>query len=252
MITRYIISAAAFLILMPLAAGLLDGISRMLGDKLLQRKGASIAQPINDVRKLISKEGISLRGESNFYSALALIAEAAAGCVLIAGQNMFLALALMVIGMVMKSAAARDAKYSLQAMCLIPALLICMISLYLYSGSSVLPMIGALAAMAFVFVIIYRGSNAEKLVSNAGLRSVSQITLWYEKGFMLVLMCFFFAGSTAAGWAAGGGFGIILWLLCGVVDIYLPADDNREMLIKSWFAAGTVGLVNVLMLMICF
>ena len=62
--TIRLISIAAYLILAPLAGGLIAGLDRKITARMQGRKGPSILQPFYDLAKLFSKEtliGLNLR-----------------------------------------------------------------------------------------------------------------------------------------------------------------------------------------------
>ncbi len=57
----------AYLVLAPLAGGLLAGIDRKLSARMQSRWGPPVLQPFYDVAKLVRKENIVVRRSQNFY-----------------------------------------------------------------------------------------------------------------------------------------------------------------------------------------
>ena len=73
MIIKTIISVIAYLILAPLAGGLLAGLDRKLSARMQRRVGPPILQPFYDVLKLFEKEKQTVTKVQDYYVMLFVI-----------------------------------------------------------------------------------------------------------------------------------------------------------------------------------
>ena len=90
MIIKTIISVIAYLILAPLAGGLLAGLDRKLSARMQRRVGPPILQPFYDVLKLFEKEKQTVTKVQDYYVMLFVIFVMASGAIFFAGGDLLL------------------------------------------------------------------------------------------------------------------------------------------------------------------
>jgi formate hydrogenlyase subunit 4 len=65
---RSLLWAAAFVVLGPVAGGLLSGLDRKISARMQRRRGPSLLQPFYDVFKLFEKENVIVNVSQNLYA----------------------------------------------------------------------------------------------------------------------------------------------------------------------------------------
>ena len=134
-----------YLLLAPLAGGLLAGFDRILTARMQSRKGPPVLQPFYDVFKLLEKRGTVVNGFQNFYMICFLIFVMLTGVLFFSGGDLLLTIfALTVAGVfLVLGAYSTNSPYStigaerelLQMMAYEPMLLIVAIGMYLVTCS---------------------------------------------------------------------------------------------------------------------
>lgn len=134
-----------YLVLAPVAGGLLAGLDRIVSARMQSRMGPPILQPFYDVYKLWRKENIVVRRSQNFYIFFFLILMIFTGALFYAGSDLLLvifALTLSAIFFVLGAYKA-SSPYSflgaerelIQMMAYEPMVLLCAVGMYMVTGS---------------------------------------------------------------------------------------------------------------------
>ncbi|NLB00686.1 MAG: NADH-quinone oxidoreductase subunit H, partial [Methanomicrobiales archaeon] len=86
----WLIGAILFLVLAPVAGGLIAGIDRKITARMQGRVGPPLLQPFYDVGKLFEKENVVVTATQNFYILAYLIFIALSGALFFAGGDLLL------------------------------------------------------------------------------------------------------------------------------------------------------------------
>jgi ech hydrogenase subunit B len=269
-----------YLLLAPLAGGLLAGFDRILTARMQSRKGPPVAQPFYDVLKLLEKRGTVVNGFQNFYMICFLIFVMITGVLFFSGGDLLLTIfALTVAGVfLVLGAYSTNSPYStigaerelLQMMAYEPMLLITAIGMYLITRSFQVrdimifsaPLVYALPAVfvgfIFILTIKFRKSPFDLSSSHHGhqeiVKGIStefsgptlalfEIAHWYENILLLGFVYLFFA-------AFGPVVAVICSIVTYIVEIFIDNAFARltwRFTVKaSWIVAATFGAVNIL------
>jgi ech hydrogenase subunit B len=274
--------AGGYLLLAPLAGGLLAGFDRIITARMQSRKGPPLLQPFYDVGKLFEKRGTVVNGFQNFYIICFLVFVMLTGAIFFSGGDLLLTIfALTVAGVFLALGAySTNSPYStigaerelLQMMAYEPMLLITAIGIYLAAGSFQVcdiatisePLIYYLPTVfigfLFILTIKFRKSPFDLSSSHHGhqeiVKGIStefsgrtlglfEIAHWYENILLLGFVYLFFAA-----------FGPVVAVLCTIVayiiEIFIDNTYARltwRFTIKaSWTVAATFGVVNILVI----
>ena len=88
MIIENVISIIAYLILAPLAGGLLAGLDRKLSARMQRRVGPPVLQPFYDVLKLFEKEKQTVTRVQDYYVLIFVIFVMASGAIFFGGGDL--------------------------------------------------------------------------------------------------------------------------------------------------------------------
>lgn len=284
-LTTSIIGIAAYLILAPLAGGLLAGIDRKISARMQGRFGPPILQPFYDFFKLMEKEPITVNKAQDFYVMCFLIFIIITGSFFFAGGDLLLVIFTLTLASIFLVVAAfsSNSPYSqvgaerelLQMMAYEPMVLITAIGFYLATGSfnvsdivasqsmgiKFLP--GIFIGFVFILTIKLRKSPFDLSMSHhahqelvKGLttefsgRTMATIEIahWYENIFLLGFVYLFFVNTAA--WSP-----ILAVIICLAVYFLEIVIDNNYARMKwqiainaSWILAIVLGFVNLLIL----
>ncbi|HNV39735.1 MAG TPA: NADH-quinone oxidoreductase subunit H, partial [Methanoculleus sp.] len=86
----WLIGAVLFLVLAPVAGGLIAGIDRKITARMQGRVGPPLLQPFYDVGKLFEKENVVVTTAQNFYVLAYLVFIALSGAIFFAGGDLLL------------------------------------------------------------------------------------------------------------------------------------------------------------------
>ena len=86
------LSVIGYLVLAPLAGGLLDGLDRIISARMQRRKGPPLLQPFYDLGKLFSKQMIAVNNVQMLLNLSYLVFLAIAGSMLFAGKDILMCL----------------------------------------------------------------------------------------------------------------------------------------------------------------
>jgi ech hydrogenase subunit B len=284
-LTTSIIGIAAYLILAPIAGGLLAGIDRKITARMQGRFGPPILQPFYDFFKLMEKEPITVNKVQDFYVMCFLIFIIITGCFFFAGGDLLLIIFSLTLASIFLVVAAfsSNSPYAqigaerelLQMMAYEPMVLITAVGFYIVNGSfnvsdivtsqmmsiSYLP--GIFIGFVFILTIKLRKSPFDLSMSHhahqelvKGLTTefsgktmaVIEIAHWYENIFLLGFVYLFIAH--AAAWSP-----VVAVIVCLAVYFLEILIDNNYARMKwqiainaSWIVAITLGFVNLLVL----
>lgn len=284
-LTTSIIGIVAYLILAPIAGGLLAGIDRRISARMQGRYGPPILQPFYDFFKLLEKEPITVNKVQDFYVNCFLIFIIITGCMFFAGGDLLLVIFTLTLASIFLVVAAfsSNSPYAqvgaerelLQMMAYEPMLLLVAIGFYMVNGSfnvsdvvtsdamGIILLPGMFLGFVFILTIKLRKSPFDLSTSHHGHQelvkglttefsgrtmAIIEIAHWYENIFLLGFVYLFIAH--AAAWSP-----IVAVLVCVIVYFLEVLIDNNYARMKwqfainsSWIVALTLGFVNMLVL----
>lgn len=279
-LTEQLLWGGGYLLIAPLAGGLLAGFDRIVTARMQSRKGPPLLQPFYDVGKLFQKRGTVVNGFQNFYMICFLVFVMLTGAIFFSGGDLLLTIfALTVAGVFLALGAySTNSPYStigaerelLQMMAYEPMLLITAIGIYLAAGSFQVcdiatfsePLVYYLPAVfigfLFILTIKFRKSPFDLSSSHHGhqeiVKGIStefsgptlglfEIAHWYENIILLGFVYLFFA-------AFGPIVGVLCTITAYIIEIFIDNAYARltwRFTIKaSWIVAATFGVVNIL------
>lgn len=271
---------AGFILLAPVAGGLLAGFDRIITARMQSRKGPPLFQPFYDVFKLFEKRGNVVNGFQNLYMLCFLAFVIITGAIFFIGGDLLLVIfALTVAGVFLALGAySTNSPYStigaerelLQMMAYEPMLIIAAMGMYLVTGSFNVSDIVATSEPLFVFLlpifigfvfiltIKLRKSPFDLSSSHHGHQEIVkgittdfsgpalgifEIAHWYENILLLGFVYLFFTMFHPA-------VAVAAVIVTYVVEIFI---DNtyarltwRFTVTSSWIVAATLGAVNLL------
>jgi ech hydrogenase subunit B len=277
-----IVWGGGYLLLAPIAGGLLAGFDRIVTARMQSRKGPPLLQPFYDVFKLLQKRGTVVNGFQNFYMFCFLIFIMLTGVLFFSGGDLLLTIFALTIGAVflVLGAFSTNSPYStigaerelLQMMAYEPMLLIAAMGMYVVTGSFQVRAIATYAdplviflpaifiGFLFILTIKLRKSPFDLSSSHHGHQeivkgistefagpalAVFEIAHWYENILLLGFVYLFFAALNPA-------IAVCITLAAYIIEIFI---DNvyarltwRITFKSSWIVAATLGAVNLLVL----
>jgi len=276
----WLIGAVLFLILAPLAGGLIAGIDRKITARMQGRVGPPLLQPFYDVGKLFEKERVVVTTAQNFYVLAYLVFIALAGALFFAGGDLLLtvfAFTLAHIFLVL-GAYAVHSPYShigaerelIQLMAYEPVVILVAVGLYMVTNSfyvaeiaavvvpAILYLPGVFIGLAVILTIKFRKSPFDISTSHHAHQEIVkgittefsgptlgtiEIAHWYETVFLLGLVYLFFAWNPV--------IGVVAVALTYLAEIFVDNTTARvrwqAALKTGWFAA-LLGIVNLAIL----
>lgn len=278
--------AVLYLLLGPLAGGLLAGIDRKITARMQGRQGPPVLQPFYDLFKLFNKQALVVNDVQDFLVWGFLVFSVFTGCLFYAGGDLllvFFALTLAGIFFVMGASSANSPFSSmgaqrelLQMMAYEPMVLLVAIGFYDVTGSfyvsqiitsSTIPAIarmpGIFVGFLWILTIKLRKSPFDLSTTHhahqemvKGLTTdlsgfilgLVELSHWYEDIFLLGIVGLFV--MTSAWWS-----GLIAIAVCMVsyfleilTDNVFPRVKWDFMLKSTWIFTVVVGVVNILIL----
>ncbi|ODU56166.1 MAG: Ech hydrogenase subunit EchB [Clostridium sp. SCN 57-10] len=281
-----VIYAALYVLLAPLAGGLLAGIDRKITARMQGRQGPPVLQPFYDLHKLRQKQALVVNTVQDFLVWGFLVFVVFTGALFFSGGDLllvFFALTLASIFFIM-SAYSANSPYSamgaqrelVQIMAYEPMVLLVAIGFYDVTGSfSVRDIVHAGSVPAIVYTpgifigflwilaIKFRKSPFDLSTSHHAhqemvkgmttelsghILALVEIAHWYENIFLLGVVGLFF--MTGAWWS-----GIVALVGCAITYFFEILADNvfprvkwEWMLKATWIVIAVSGVVNLLML----
>lgn len=281
-----IVSAILYVLLAPIAGGLLAGVDRVISARMQRRVGPPLLQPFYDFFKLWEKEAIEVNEAQSFYITGFLLFVIITGVFFFAQGDLLLVIFTLTVASVcfILAAYCSNSPYSavgaerelVQTMAYEPMMLLVAIGFYLKTGSfsidaalnaptmNLLYMPGVFIGLCFILIIKLRKSPFDIALSHEvhqeliqGMATefsgrtlaIVELAHWYENVFLLGFVYLFFAWAPA--WTAVLGL-----LACALVffnDILIDNCCSRVkweyMLASSWLITLIAGFVNVMFLM---
>ena len=276
----WLIGAVLFLVLAPVAGGLIAGIDRKITARMQGRVGPPILQPFYDVGKLFEKERVVVTTAQNFYVLAYLVFIALSGAIFFAGGDLLLTVFAFTLAHVflVLGAYAVHSPYShigaerelIQVMAYEPMIILVVVGFYMVTGSFFVDAIAAATVPAIVYLPgvfigfaailtiklrkspfdistshhahqeIVKGITTE--FSGSTLAQI-EIAHWYENIFLLGLVYLFFAWNPV--------IAIIAVAVTYVAEIYIDNVTARvrwQAALKSGWLAALLGIANLAIL----
>jgi ech hydrogenase subunit B len=273
-----IVWAIVFVLLAPVAGGLIAGIDRRITARMQGRFGPPILQPFYDVGKLFEKEHILVNETQLFYVICYFVFIVFTGGLFFAGADILLVIFALTVAQIflVLGAYSSDSPYShigaerelLQIMAYEPMVILVAVGMFVvtksfnvsdiasYSQPVVLFIPGLFLGFLYVLTIKLRKSPFDISTSHHAHQEIVkgvttefsgpslgliEVTHWYETVFLLGIVYLFF------------GFNPVIAVLA-VVIVYLLEIliDNTNARVKwqlavksSWAIAAIVGVVNL-------
>ncbi|MDD6191406.1 MAG: NADH-quinone oxidoreductase subunit H [Firmicutes bacterium] len=289
MVVKTVISIIAYLVLAPLLGGLLAGLERKLSAKMQRRIGPPVLQPFYDVLKLFEKEKMTPTRFQDFYVLVFLIFIIASGVIFFAGGDLLLVIFTLTLAtaFLIIAAYSSNSPYAqagaqrelLAMMAYEPMVLITIIGFYMFHGSfcvrdimaggqmSLLPMLGIFVGWMFILTLKFRKSPFDLSMSHhahqelvrgmttefvGGTMGLIEIAHWYENVYLLGFVFLFFANGTALGWILGIVVAVVAYFFEVFIDNCFARMKWEFAFKSSWVIGVVVGMVNLLVLYLCF
>jgi len=273
-----VIWAVLYLLLAPVAGGLIAGIDRKVTARMQGRVGPPLLQPFYDVAKLFEKENLVVTASQNFFVLSYLVFMAVAGALFFSGGDMLLVIFAFTLSHIflVLGAYASYSPYShigaerelLQIIAYEPMIILTAVGMYMVTRSffvsaivtSDIPVIlylpGVFIGYLIVLTIKLRKSPFDLSTSHHAhqelVKGVTtdfggpnlgkiEIAHWYEYVFLLGVVWLFFAWNPVIAVAAI----IIAYFLEILIDNTFARVKWQLMIRSAWIIAGTLGLVNL-------
>ena len=271
----------AYVVLAPLAGGLLAGLDRKVSAWMQGRVGPPVLQPFYDVSKLFRKEKIAVNPFQNFFVFLFFLFIIFTGSIFFAGASILLVVFVLVLAglFFVLAGFSVNSPYShlgaerelIQMMAYDPAIIILAIGFYLVSGSfnvdsiyqasqegyliAYLP--GIFAAYLYVLTIKFRKSPFDLSMSHhahqelvRGLTTefsgphlaLIEIAHWYENILLLALIYLFFAFNPLI----GVGVALLAYFAEVFVDNVFARVKWQVMFVSTWVFTIMAGVSNLI------
>ena len=281
MIPEYLVPviwAGFYLLLAPVAGGLIAGIDRKVTARMQGRVGPPLLQPFYDVGKLFEKENLVVTASQNFFVLSYLVFMAVAGALFFSGGDMLLVIFAFTLSHIflVLGAYASYSPYShigaerelLQIIAYEPMIILTAVGMYMVTRSffvsaivtSDIPVIlylpGVFIGYLIVLTIKLRKSPFDLSTSHHAhqelVKGVTtdfggpnlgkiEIAHWYEYVFLLGVVWLFFAWNPVI---AVGAI-VITYFLEILIDNTFARVKWQLMIRSAWIIAGTLGLVNL-------
>ena len=271
----------AFVLLAPLAGGLLAGIDRRVSARFQGRYGPPLLQPFYDVGKLLRKERIIVNKVQDFPIALFLLFTILAGALFFAGADLlltifslalagtFLVLGGYCVGSPFSHLGAE--REIIQTVAYEPMVILLAVGMYQVTGSFkvaeiarfpgplVLWLPGVFAGFLFILTIKFRKSPFDLALSHHAhqeiVRGIStefsgpglaliEIAHWYENVLLLGMVWLFFAFSP--------GLALVMTVATYLFEILIDMNYARFKwqltFFSSWLFTAVAGVSNIIVL----
>lgn len=276
-----------YLLLAPLAGGLLDGMDRKISARMQRRVGPPLLQPFYDVQKLFAKQRIVVTNSQTFLMITYLVLMAATGALFYSGSDMLMCFFLLsTAGIFLYFAAVvTDSPYSyigaqrelFQEMCCEPAVLLTGLGFYILEDSfqtsdllkadrsAIVALPGFFVAFLFILTIKMRKSPFDESTSHhphqelvkgvttelgGGNLALFQITEWYENVLMLSVVALFILNKNP--WSIPCAVLVVLgtYFLEILIDNTSARMRSQKMLQLSWAVTIAAAGINLLILIL--
>ena len=285
MIIKTVIWIIAYLILAPLAGGLLAGLDRKLSARMQRRVGPPVLQPFYDVLKLFEKEDQTVTKVQDYYVLILVVFVMASGAIFFAGGDLLLVIFTLTVAsaFLILAAYSSNSPYAqvgaerelLQMMAYEPMVLMTAIGFYMYCGSFAvrdilagasmpfLPLIGIFIGFVFILTIKFRKSPFDLSMSHHAHQELVkglttefsgktlgwiEISHWYENVFLLGFVFLFFANGTVWGTVLGVVVALITYFFEVLIDNSFARMKWQFAFKSAWIVALICGVINIFVL----
>ena len=256
-----VLAALAFVVLAPLAAGLLNGVDRIVSARMQSRMGPPVLQPLYDLGKLFQKERIAVTTSGHFFLLGYLLFTVVAGVEFFIGGDLLIVIFALALGSVffVLGAFAAGSPYShigaerelVQLMASEPMLIIAAMGFYVAADSfqvkdifahpdlMIVTLPGIFLGLVYILTIKLRKSPFDLSTSHHAHQeiikgittefsgpylAVIELAHWYETVLLMGLMYLFFSAMPWLGAAA----------LIVVYFLEILADNTNARLYWQW------------------
>lgn len=283
---KIVISIAAYIILAPLAGGIMSGIDRKITARMQGRQGPPVLQPFYDVIKLIKKETSVVNHVQVFYLITFLVFVIFTGCLFFGGFDLllvFFALTTANLFLILAATSSHSPyahmganREMLQMLAYEPMVLLTAVGFYLSTGTfkiseivannSIPPIVllpGVFVGFVFILTIKLRKHPFDLATSHHAhqevvkgittefsgeMFAILEISHWYENIFLMGVVGLFFLNSN---WLS-----VPVALICiSLTYFILILVDNTNARVKwqkmfknSWVTTIIIGALNVFIL----
>jgi formate hydrogenlyase subunit 4 len=282
-VTGIVLRVVAYVVLAPLAGGLLAGLDRKVSAWLQGRVGPPVVQPFYDVSKLLRKERIAVNRFQNFFVFLFFLFMIFSGSLFFAGANILIVVFVLVLAglLFVLAGFSVNSPYShlgaerelIQVMAYDPAILILAIGFYVVTGSfnvgsiyqasregyliAYLP--GIFATYLYVLTIKFRKSPFDLSMSHhahqelvRGLTTefsgphlaLIEMAHWYENILLLALIYLFFSFNPLI----GVGVALLAYFAEILTDNAFARVKWQLMFRSTWVFTLMAGVSNLIIL----
>jgi len=278
-----LLTGLLFVLLAPIAGGLLAGIDRKLTARLQGRIGPPLLQPFYDVGKLFLKENLVVRRSQNLFVEFFLVMTIFTGALMFAGGDFLLVIfALTLAGVFFVLGGFKSSspysfvgaqREALQMMSYEPAIMLVAVGMYMVTGSFQIKEIvqypralifdlpGIFLALLFILPIKFRKSPFDLSTSHHAHQEIVkgittefsgrtlaliEIAHWYEYVLVLFIGYLFFANNF---WW-GALLALLIFELVIIVDNAAARVRWQWMLGGTWIVALIAGGLNIIFLML--
>lgn len=280
-VTGVVLRVAAYVLLAPLAGGLLAGLDRKVSAWMQGRVGPPVVQPFYDVAKLLRKEKIAVNRFQNFFVFLFFLFMIFTGSLFFAGVSILIVVFVLVLAglLLVLAGFSVNSPYShlgaerelIQMMAYDPAIIILAMGFYIVTGTfntagiyevsrqgyliAYLP--GIFAAYLYVLTIKFRKSPFDLSMSHhphqelvRGLTTefsgphlaLIEIAHWYENILLLGLIYLFFAFNPFI----GVGVALLTYFAEVFADNAFARVKWQVMFASTWVVTIMAGVSNLI------
>ncbi len=282
-VANIVLRVVAYVVLAPLAGGLLAGLDRKVSAWMQARVGPPVIQPFYDVAKLLRKERIAVNRFQNFFVFLFFLFMIFTGSIFFAGASILIVVFLLVLAglFFVLAGFSVNSPYShlgaerelIQMMAYDPAIIILAIGFYVVTGSFNVDSIyeasreaylivylpGIFAAYLYVLTIKFRKSPFDLSMSHhphqelvRGLTTefsgphlaLIEIAHWYENILLLGLIYLFFAFNPLI----GVGAALLAYFAEVFVDNAFARVKWQVMFTSTWVFTVMAGVSNLIII----
>ena len=276
-----ILSVILFIILAPLAGGIIAGADRIITARMQSRVGPPVMQPFYDVLKLFGKQNLVVNKYHGDYVIFSLVFTILSGCIFFGGGNILLSIFALIVANVFLVLAAysSNSPYTLigaerellQMLAAEPMLLLAAVAFYNVTGSFNVSEIikstrtpflyipGVFLALTYILTIKLRKSPFDLSTSHHAHQELVkglttefagptlayfELAHWYETILLLGMIYLFFANMPI--------LAIIIAIAIYFVEILIDNINARikwELMLKSaWVVTIILGVGNLFVL----
>ena len=276
-----------YIIIAPLAGGIIAGIDRKISARMQGRYGPPLLQPFYDVIKLFNKEVLVVNKAQKFFVMFFFIFMIITGALFFSGGDVLLVIFAFTLASIflVTGAYSTNSPYSsvgaerelLQMMAYEPMVLLTAVGLYMVSGSfnvrdimaapvpAVVYLPGVFFGYVFILTIKLRKSPFDLSTSHHGHQEIVkgitteftgatlafvEMAHWYECILLLGFIFIFFSWSSLISIPVAMFACIIIYFLEILIDNVF-ARVKWELLLKtSWVLGATLAFINIIVISI--